>query len=135
MVSVQVAMASLDLTLALTLTLSLTLNLTLTRWILATGSAATQSEAGPAAISVKHHAPGRTAPAESRPAAPVFYESQQSHMEAAGVGAKRARKASCVELPIHQASPCFPSVLNISLRPKADYKLPSGPAVYPEAEA
>ena len=55
-------------------------------------------------MSAKQHEPGHKAPAESGPPKPVFFESQQSHMEAAGVSAKRSRKASCVELPIHQAS-------------------------------
>ncbi len=66
------------------------------------GSAATQSKAGPAAAPGKQRGTGRRAQAESAGPAPVFFESQQSFHEGAGAGTKRTRKASCVELPIHQ---------------------------------
>ena len=66
------------------------------------GSAATQSKAGPAEGPAKQRAASRPAQAESTGQAPVFYESQQSFHDGAGAGTKRSRKASCVELPIHQ---------------------------------
>ncbi len=66
------------------------------------GSAATQSKAGPAVAPGKQRGTGRRAQAESAGPAPVFFESQQSFHEGAGAGTKRTRKASCVELPIHQ---------------------------------